>query len=44
MLVVHESGYIFSDHIEFQVDAGTGDDGLDIGVIVSVWNDGDIEF
>ena len=44
MLIVHESGHIFSDHIEFQVDPGTGSNGLDIGMIVSVWNDGDIEF
>jgi len=44
MLVVHESGYIFSDHIEFQVDPGAGGYGLDIGMFVRIWNDGDIEF
>jgi alginate O-acetyltransferase complex protein AlgI len=37
-------GTVFSDHIEFQVDPGAGDDGLDIGVFEGIGDDGDIEF
>lgn len=41
---LYHPGDIFAYHIEFQVHAGAGDDRLDVGMVVSVWNDGDIEF
>jgi hypothetical protein len=37
-------GDIFSYHVEFQVDPGTGDHRLDIGVVESIGDDSDIEF
>jgi len=40
----HESGHIFPDHIEFQVDFCAGGDGADIGVFEGIGDDGDVEF
>ena len=39
----HESGDVFPDHIEFQVDFGAGDDGLDIGMLEGIGDDGDVK-
>src|ERR1700677_4721256 len=39
----HESGHIFPDHIEFQVDFCVGADGLDIGMFEGIGNDGDVK-
>lgn len=43
-LFFYEAGHVFADHIEFKVDAGTGDHGLNICVFEGVWDDGDVEF
>jgi len=43
MLLGDESGDIFPDHIEFQVDGGARDDGLYIGMLEGVGDDGDAE-
>ena len=39
----HEPGDVFPDHIEFQVDGGSGDNGLDIGMLESIGDDGYIK-
>ena len=39
----HEPGDVFPDHIEFQVDSGSGDNGLDIGMLESIGDDGDVK-
>ncbi len=41
---LYHPGDVFSYHVEFQVDAGARDHGLDIGVVVRIGDDGDIEF
>ena len=39
----HEPGHIFPDHIEFQVDFCVGGDGLDIGMLEGIGDDGDVK-
>jgi len=39
----YEPGDVFSDQIEFQIDGGSGDDGLDIGMLESIGDDGDVK-
>ena len=39
----HETGDVFPDQIEFQVDGGGGDDGLYIGMFERIGDDGDVK-
>ena len=41
---LYHPGNVFSYHVEFEVVVGAGDDGLDIGVVEGIGDNGDIEF